>query len=921
MGAARSSFMVPGRRSAVLPMRRILRTTATSSHTHSSVAEFRRLGAHELAPTAAQLARAKDVRLSSGVWNDIMQVFLDRLPEMSAVDVSAACSSMARVYSPLKTELYAMFADRLEKEVELLQPKDLARTASGLIIAKLPPLTHTVYTALETAAIKSKEEFQSDSIQQLLNAFSQVRLGDGRDGLFESFAPVALEWSAEFYPMELALIANAYARAGVKSPDLFRAIGERLSASTSELRPRDISMLANAFAKLSAPKARLLFDALASEAALKIEELEPKHMASISFAFSRLHHNATPGLLNLFAERIVRNVPSSVFSSQELVNLLSAYAKVRSRPKEWLCSLVEYLEQNDKVVLAMSPVDLLYTASSLARLNFGSRKVFESLATAVLQLMSRGTKRPSQLPTAKQIIYLLHAFAQAGHPHSQLFQNIAGFLQGNIEIRDGPGTKKRHGPSKSDWVVAYGAYVDTGLHSMSPETRQLCSDVVRHCCDSMDAPGDFGYASGDFTNSGMTPMDVSHLLRSLSKGFALNSEPSLAILLAHVLRESENYSPTELLVALHAVVQLREAYGELVPLHTYNAFLSLISCTVAAGRLSNLNASDLITASSLLGRTSSRMASDGSAWSSLCSQMVDLLNARVNRQVDGEKDDSAAAWHSDKRSLQIQECLIVVLNNAARVGFQDMDLLQAAYKYLAAPPTKGGPNMMAATSGSTIVAAALTKLGAGSRIEAVRLGLPMEDFTKAWKNILGRSPIARGDSAASPAESSLTLSTQALRCIGLACAAAGGGPTTCSLSRALRADALASIATSTVLLQDLRNADRNQSTNADVLASCSQILSLLQSLFLLCSDSHRISLSELRNCKLSLDAVEGPLFERGTTRYHPEPELAAQVVDMLERVCAHPLNSTILFEGKVPQLRTEIPVAQYFVDVALQPSA
>jgi len=565
-------------------------------------------------------------------------------------------------------------------------------------------------------------------------------------------------------------------------------------------------------------------------------------------------------------------------------------------------------------------------------LGSGTSSVFDSIAESVLKLLGGADRRPrqNQQPSAKQTIFLLHAFSQAECAHEGLFAGLVPLLRSALSS-ELQGATKRQGPSRSDWVVAYGAFAGTGLHMLSEETVALCRDIVRHCCEGLGS-------EGEDTGSGLSAMDVSHLLRALAKGSVGWSGPAVGLLLSRVLSRPAEFSQTELLVALHAAVQIRDDRVDEVQVHLYNGLLSLLSEELVSGSLRSLKAPDLITASALLAKTGHL---DTSAWSSLSRQLAGLLDARLTPSTSGGSEVCIAGGQPESRddigsgdeqqSLQRQhrqlaECLIVVLNCFSRIGVQDAPMLRAAYHFLA----DGSPGVS-----SGIAVAAFAKLGAASCAEAKGLALPVRDVASAWWNLLHA---ASSNNSAAPSAVATSLSDLSLRLVGLAHALAGSQPAPWRLRRVLRLEALSLVGIAPEMLQEPSDSARLEEEaesfvepaagRHSLVASCSQVLTGLQCLFLLrpSAADNCDSLPALRACIAALDAVQGPLEARGRHRPHSEPALAATVLDVLEQLCSRAAvePATSFSMGALPQLpvlRPEHAVAQYFIDAALLPAS
>ncbi|CAK0806742.1 unnamed protein product, partial [Prorocentrum cordatum] len=345
---------------------------------------------------------------------------------------------------------------------------ELARAASGLATCQVVPPDHAAFGALASVAQAGAREFGGDAAQLLLNAFAKLRRC-GHEALFGALALELERRADELCPRDAAVLASAYASAAVASPGLSAALSARLAACAGELSPLDLANSVSVFARAHTEGAQALLSALAVEAANRLGDFEPRQLAGIGWAYARLHHAAAPRLLSGVAAHLARARGLERLGSQGLVNLLSAYARVQVHPRELLEGVEAHLMERSDVVRGMAQVDLLYTASSLARLGAGSPALFALVADAALA-------SPVQ-PTAKQGIYLLQACSQAHCAHVGLFDGLSVSLRAALGggVADG-------GLSASDWVVALGAYASTGLLGHSASTRALCREALAACC-------------------------------------------------------------------------------------------------------------------------------------------------------------------------------------------------------------------------------------------------------------------------------------------------------------------------------------------------------------------------------------------------------------------------------------------------------
>jgi len=732
--------------------------------------------------------------MSPESWKALFQTIQNRLPVLNVQDVASMASALARAPAPsvAKQQLFYLMADRLSAEACRLDGGALARAASGLTVSRVIPAKHIVYDALASAAKECTEDFNTDKMVQLLNAFAQVRLGGGRHGLLEHFAPHAIAWMPEFYPMELALLSNAYARVSVQSPALFEAIAQQLllhHGKVDALRTVDVSIICNAYAKLSAPMASELMATLAEEVGKQINKMELQHIASVSWSFASIRHGLAPTLLQKLSNHVLANRMLEQFKAQELVNVLSAHAKARVRNPAWEAAVVQHLSQTPQAIDKMTTIDLLYTASSLAKLGCRNAKIYNDIGARMLNVLqdtplqcSSSTFSSSKIGIQQlrpsQIIHLLHSYAQASCPHVGLFTAAVPSLRSTLRslLEGSPLTARKANkghnsgstgriPSRSDWVLAFSAYASTGLQTHSPQTAALCREMLRHCCQALMENGadpdngnkdeesgndnDDGYFSEEGEENKrkkqkqkrtaadpkgqLTAMDISELLRALTKVQLDDCSFAVGLLLENVVVRPNKFSDAELLVALLAGVQYREQSPHNIPAHLYNGLMSLVSEVLGSAQQGSLSFQDLRTAATVLAKTNHQ---EVQAWRLVSRRFTELMDLRLSAAgktaatttETAPAAAAAAAQPGMAETEQMIQCLAVLLNCFSRSAVQDKELLVAAYALLANPSLPLPPE-----SSVAIALASLAKLGAAGSIDSARLGLPHQDVTRTWQ--------------------------------------------------------------------------------------------------------------------------------------------------------------------------------------------
>ncbi|CAJ1408405.1 unnamed protein product [Effrenium voratum] len=511
-----------------------------------------------------------------------------------------------------------------------------------------------------------------------------------------------LQWGR--YLQELALVANAYARCNVpptarvpgaqwqglhRDPaqaceQLFEELAQLALQNLQDLQSQDAALICNAFAKLDAPGGRA-GQALLSKMSIRMQEILPTmtlpNMAAAGWAFARLRHPQARALLGAIAEQLqdVGIEGLQRCSAQELVNLLSAFAKARVRHQRLLENVAAYLNEKPKVIAGMVPLDILYTASSLARLRIRDEQIYKALAKKMMQ---------SRKVSAKQAIYLLQSFSQAQCTSLELAESLAPLLR--LTLAQGH-TKD---PSLSDWVVALGAL--TSLPS-SMEVHALCEEIVEHCARQL--------AQG----RAISALDTSQLLRALARRPQKESAQLVQLLLWKVLSEHEGFSVLDLLGAIHAAVSMYEegpSFGVTDSLHS--SLMSLLLQEASSSRMVELSCSELMSLASVL----SKGVLDLQAWSVVMREATRLL-------AEGEGSGEATTLAST---------ITVVLNCCARLSVRDELFLRRVYSWLAESEHLEGER-------KELLAGSLAKLGAAGWMESRALGNSSREYLLTWAKL------------------------------------------------------------------------------------------------------------------------------------------------------------------------------------------
>lgn len=426
-------------------------------------------------------------------------------------------------------------------------------------------------------------------------------------------------------------MANAYARCGVSASvcdALFEDVANLAVQSVDELVSQDVANLANAFAKLDAGgrAGQELLLQLARNA--KLSQMEPAHLAALAWAYARLQHPEAAPLLRAIAEELFSSQGFHRFSTQEIVNLLSAFAKTRVRHEPLLKSLAHYLKEKPQVIAKMVPLDVLYTASSLARMKIFDPEIYGLLAQNILL---------NRKVSAKQGIYLMQSFSQAQCLENGLVEALAPILHQALQ-RGGKD------PNISDWVVALGALSSVDA---TPAVDTVCEGIIHFAMEQLNR------------NLAISGLNISQLLRALSRIKHLGVQELTQRLLWRLLDDHRSFTVLDLVSAVHSAVTMYEEDGFGVTPSLFNCLLNLLIQELTVGqRMSGLSCPELMAVSSTLSKAGSEqtdLEGEREAWTVVMRETSRLF-----------AEDPAAV-----DQMTLLHTTIVVLNCCARVQIRD----------------------------------------------------------------------------------------------------------------------------------------------------------------------------------------------------------------------------------------------------------
>lgn len=607
-------------------------------------------GWEELQPFELGVIARSVAKQDSASRERFLGVVHSRIPELNNGDVTALVQGLSTFKAHgKKPGVYSALADVVVKTATCFTSKELSRLANGFASARFPSLEHPVFQAISDASLERLEEFDGSHVVQLLNSFTRLKLGQGSEGIVAAFAPSVNAWAQELYPSELANAINAYARTIVWSPELFATLAERVHSDRHSFCALSLTSVVNAFAKVTAPATLDVLSDLAECVPPLLPDFKPHYFAVCAWAYAKSRHPRARDLLDVFAVQLCEGGADgspqdrlAKLQGKELVNLMSAYALMGVRPKQLIETVVDLWSTRRDLVEGYSPTDLMFAASSLSKLQVRDARVFASIGDVAVC-------RHHEL-TTKQAVFMLHAFAKAQAVMPTVFVGLAECLRRGL---DGRGSV-----SKSDWVVAVSAYVNTSLHAHEAIVT-LYSDMVDRCV------GRTGDADMKISDK-LSALDTSMLLRALAAGWASCPTPHVAeTLVSRLMLKHSDFNTTELLVASHAVAVLSVEH-EAVPRYHLQELLSVLSEEMDSGRLANLGPADLITAVGLFARA----------------QHVDMhIWGRIAEQIECAVDRGI-----EREAVQLTHCVVAALSAFSRVSVRDDRLFYATCRLIAQMP-------------------------------------------------------------------------------------------------------------------------------------------------------------------------------------------------------------------------------------------
>ncbi|KFH07594.1 RAP domain-containing protein [Toxoplasma gondii VAND] len=258
----------------------------------------------------------------------------------------------------------------------------------------------------------------------VLNAFVLCRRKHNH--LFHQIARRLPILAANMTPKDVALAANALARAEVRVLPAFSALSGRAKETLEAFQPQDFSNLLNAFGRLEILDLEL-FNLAAPEISAGIRDYNPQHLSNIAHAYSKVSVSQ-PELFFRIAEMTRRSIQN--FSNKELANLALAFAKMDIQHKGLLVSLAD---------------EVLFRGT--AGLAFGSKFHFDLLS--LQQLSSAFSRLGLHDP---RLFFVLTRLARDGVRRSLRYRLLAGDSEGADTSLVASSASAASSPLKTPWM-------------------------------------------------------------------------------------------------------------------------------------------------------------------------------------------------------------------------------------------------------------------------------------------------------------------------------------------------------------------------------------------------------------------------------------------------------------------------------------
>lgn len=266
---------------------------------------------------------------------------------------------------------------------------------------------------MKAAAIRSESASRCLMTSRILQSLILTLVSFSRSIALAKDQPDSLDIQA------VAVILNAYARAGIRDEILFSALSHaacRLAeASPEEFSAQSVSIIANAFSKMRIRNTPL-FEHLSRVAQMiNPADYGPQAVSNILNAFARLDEYDS-ALFN-FLSKVVKETPNSSFLTHHLAITVNAYAKMEIYD-------AQLLKHVEKLVLARTPAT--FDSQAIANiLNAYSRLMGESTSPKLVQHLAvalRGVNLATLDPSTMSIA--LNALVKIGWQDEALYRRL-----------------------------------------------------------------------------------------------------------------------------------------------------------------------------------------------------------------------------------------------------------------------------------------------------------------------------------------------------------------------------------------------------------------------------------------------------------------------------------------------------------------
>lgn len=205
---------------------------------------------------------------------------------------------------------------------ESATPKDVADAAMALALLQSRG-DRRLWGKLFEKAGQLKGSFDAASLATFLWASGAAGVSHFRS-VFDMSAPAA-RLLPSLTPQQLGVVVEALGRAGAADGDLFRAVGERVSAGAGSMAPADLARVLWGFAAAGVEDGKLA-KAAGSALAAKAESASARDLAQASWALAKLRRSSDKAALDALGKALGAKLSGSGATPQDAAAAAWAFA-------------------------------------------------------------------------------------------------------------------------------------------------------------------------------------------------------------------------------------------------------------------------------------------------------------------------------------------------------------------------------------------------------------------------------------------------------------------------------------------------------------------------------------------------------------------------------------------------------------------